>query len=117
MLRAFPQLPLECAQSRRQAGPSRGGDLKSLGVNASVEVVGQTSVPVAQVTQEPCRPAFGLLAHSLHHQGDVKEQNRKRRRREGWEPVRHVEEPNPLRPPLEKAVAVCWKCDSGREMA
>jgi hypothetical protein len=56
---------------------------------------------VSQVKQEPCRPAFGLLARSLHHQGDVKEQNRERRRRKGWEPVRHVEEPNPIRPPLK----------------
>ncbi len=66
----------------------------------AVEVVGKPSVPGAQVTQEPCRPAFGMLARSLHHQEDVKEQNRKRRRRKGWEPVRHVEDPNPLRPPL-----------------
>jgi hypothetical protein len=61
----------------------------------AVEVVGQPSVPVAQVTQELCRPAFGLLACSLHYQEDVKEQNRERRRRKGWEPVRHVEDTNP----------------------
>ncbi len=66
----------------------------------AVEVVGQPSVPVAQVTQEPCRPAFGLLAGSLHHQEDVKEQNRERRRPKRWEPVRHVEDPSLLRPPL-----------------
>jgi hypothetical protein len=68
---------------------------------ALVVVVGQPSVPVAQVTQELCRPAFGPLPHSLDHQSDVKEQNRERRRRQGWDPVRHVEEPNPLRTNLK----------------
>ena len=43
----------------------------SLGMDAFVVVVGQASVPVAQVTQELCRPAFGPLAHSLDHQSDV----------------------------------------------
>ena len=62
----------------------------SLGVDVLVEVVGQPSVPVAQVTQEPCRPAFGLLAHSLHHQGDIKEQNRERRRCQGRDEVAEV---------------------------
>jgi hypothetical protein len=61
----------------------------SLAVDVSLEVVGEPSIPAAQLTHEPCRPAFRPLAHSLHQQGDVEDQNRERRRRQGWEPVRH----------------------------
>ena len=78
------------AQRMPASGPRRQWGPNSLGVDVLVEVVGQPSVPAAQVSQEPCWPGFRLLAHSLHHQGDVKDQNRGRPRCEGWEPMRHV---------------------------
>jgi hypothetical protein len=65
--------PSSSSESRdlQQAPHTLARARKLLSVDVLVVVVGQPSVPVAQVTQELCRPAFGPLAHSLHHQSEV----------------------------------------------
>jgi hypothetical protein len=102
---------LHCAWTWRQHGPVSPWRPDSLGVDVSFEIVGEPSIPTAQLTHEPCRPAFRPLAHSLHHQGDVEDQNRERRRRQGWEPVRHLRKSLTRFGRPRGVVAACRKCD------
>jgi hypothetical protein len=103
---------LHCAWTWRQHGPVSPWRPDSLGVDVSFEIVGEPSIPAAQLTHESCRPAFRPLAHSLHHQGDVEDQNRERRRRQGWEPVRHLRKSLTRFGRPRGVVAACRKCDS-----
>jgi hypothetical protein len=53
------------------------------------ELLGEPTVPGAELAQEPPIPAVAALPAALHEPGEVEQEDRQRGGQEGREPVRH----------------------------